>query len=539
MSAAISLILPNYNRDRYLADAINSILAQTYAHFELLIWDDGSTDSSLDIAHDFAQRDDRIRVHAASHRGIAPTLKAAIAQTTFPYLGWVDSDDKLAPTALAETVAILNKLPQVGMVYTQYTVIDEGGNTQGLGDRCRISYSKERLLIDFMTFHFRLMRRSVYEQVGGIDDSFQWAEDYDLCLKISEVTQIYHLPKPLYFYRRHSSNLTNQQYETIRWAEKAIQQAMVRRGLNQTHQLEVQIVGQFRLLPKSDEVQSRATAPLVSVIIPTHNRLPLLGRALRSVQGQTYRPVEIIVIDDGSTDGTTEWVQTHYPQVQVITLPRNGGAAAARNEGAAAAKGQFLAFLDSDDQWHPHYLQHQINTLLRHPGAVLIYCNYVYSFGEDQRDTRVTLPAQQADPIAALLRECFIHTLSQVVVSKDNFQQVGGFNPQLRSCHDWDFYLRLFKLGSPVHCSDFLVRKYWLPNSLVTQAQGQIWLENGLRVLDLFYERPDNDRYAPLRVIAEQKLRDHIDRSQPWFTQGFRATTNPIMGRKNAPLINK
>jgi glycosyltransferase involved in cell wall biosynthesis len=538
MPASISLLIPCYNCDRYLTEAIESVLAQTYPYFELLIWDDGSTDTSLEIAHRYAQRDCRIRVHAATHQGIAPALKAAINQTTAPYLGWLDSDDRLALTALEETIAILDAQLDVGMVYTQYEVIDARGNSRGLGDRCRIPYSKERLLTDFMTFHFRLMRRSVYEQAGGIDPSFQWAEDYDLCLKLSEVTQIYHLPKPLYFYRRHDRNLTNNQYETIRWAGIAIERAMIRRGLDQKYRLEVRLVGQFKLLPQLGEVKHKEAAPLVSVIIPTHNRRTLLDRALRSVRGQTYRHVEIIVIDDGSTDGTTKWLQTHHPQVQVITLAGNQGAAAARNQGAAAAQGQFLAFLDSDDQWHPHYLQCQIDTIVRHPKAILVYCNYVYSFGENQRDTRVTLPSKQTDPIAAMLQECFIHTLSQVVIPKDCFQQVGGFNAQLRSCHDWDFYLRLFKLGTPVHCPDFLVRKYWLPNSLVTQAQGQTWRENGLQVLDLFYERPENHRYAALRSIAEQKLRDHIDRAQPWFAQGFRATTELMTDKDTIPSIN-
>jgi len=87
------LVITSYNRDRYLAKAIESVLAQTYPHFELLIWDDRSTDASLDIACYYAQQDPRICVHAAPHHGIAPAIKAAIAHTTAPYLGWVDSDD--------------------------------------------------------------------------------------------------------------------------------------------------------------------------------------------------------------------------------------------------------------------------------------------------------------------------------------------------------------------------------------------------------------------------------------------------------------
>jgi glycosyltransferase involved in cell wall biosynthesis len=526
--ATVSIILTVYNRDRYLSAAIESVLQQTYADFELLIWDDGSTDLSPQIARYHALQDPRVRVKIAQHQGVAPSLKAAIAATTGEYIGWVDSDDLLGLTALEQTVAVLNAHSSIGMVYTNYRIIDEQGHDRGLGERCHIPYSPDKLLVDFMTFHFRLMRRSVYEQVGGVDPSYQWAEDYDLCLKLSEVTQIYHLPEPLYFYRRHNHNLTNNQYETIRWAQVAIEQAIVRRGLDQKYRLNVRLTGQFTLLPYSTAVSRDSTEPLVSVIIPTHNRLTLLDRALRSVLGQTYSHYEIIVVDDGSTDGTTAWLRTHHPQIRLITLSGNGGAAAARNQGVENAQGQFLAFLDSDDEWHPHYLQRQLDTLAQHPEAILVYCNYVYSFAAHHPDTRVPLKASHADSVVAMLQACFIHTLSQVVLPTARFRQIDGFNPQLRSCHDWDFYLRLFKLGAPVHCSDFLVRKYWLPNSLVTQAQGQAWLENGSRVLDLFYQRPENSGYASLRPIAIQNLQANIAQTQHWFAQGFQQAATRI-----------
>ncbi|MHC5718616.1 MAG: hypothetical protein ACYTX0_42740 [Nostoc sp.] len=86
--------------------------------------------------------------------------------------------------------------------------------------------------VDFMIFHFRLIRRTVYEQVRGIDPNFTYAEEYDLCLKLSEVTDFYHIAQPLYYYRRHSGNLTNEQFEPIRWSQKAINNALLRRGLD-------------------------------------------------------------------------------------------------------------------------------------------------------------------------------------------------------------------------------------------------------------------------------------------------------------------
>lgn len=248
----ISLVITVYNRQQYLAATIDSILAQTHPDFELLIWDDGSTDNSVEIANHYAQQDPRIQVIAAPHQGQTQALKSAIQKTTGAYIGWVDSDDLLAPTALAETIAILNSHPQVGLVYTNYQVIDEAGNLKQEGTRCRTPYSKERLLLDFMTFHFRLIRRSTYEQVGGIDLRFERAQDYDLCLKLSEVTDVFHLPKVLYFYRTHQHSVSQQQrIDQILWAKTAIEHAIDRRGMAEDYELEVQIIAQYKLRRKT------------------------------------------------------------------------------------------------------------------------------------------------------------------------------------------------------------------------------------------------------------------------------------------------
>ncbi|BAZ02929.1 filamentous hemagglutinin outer membrane protein (plasmid) [Tolypothrix tenuis PCC 7101] len=251
MKKTISIIMTVYNGERYLDLAIKSVLSQTYPDFELLIWDDGSTDRSVEIARHFAQFDQRVRIVTAPHQGRARSLKAAIKQTSSPYIGLVDSDDLLAPTALNETAAILDARKEVGLVYTDYQVIDENNKLTGYGQRCRIPYSKERLLVDFMIFHFRLLRRDIYDQVGGINEKFELAQDYDLCLRLSEVTQIEHLANPLYYYRYHYESVSHQKrIEQILAARDAINLALQRRGLEKHYELDLQIVGRYSLRPK-------------------------------------------------------------------------------------------------------------------------------------------------------------------------------------------------------------------------------------------------------------------------------------------------
>ncbi|MEP0790881.1 MULTISPECIES: CHAT domain-containing protein [Cyanophyceae] len=258
MPVPISLVITTYNRDRYLGAAIESILTQTRHDFELIVWDDGSTDKSVEIAKEYAKRDRRARVIAAKHQGRIPSLQNAIAHAKGTYIGFVDSDDLLAPTALLETAAVLEANPEVGLVYTDYLDINQRGKILSYGKRCQIPYSKERLLLDFMTFHFRLMRRDVLEQVGGFDESMAYVEDYDLCLKLSEITEVRHVKKPLYYYRCHlgsdSQRYTKQQAKN---SAQAIANAIQRRGMSDRLAIQLQILNHFpfqsivKLIPKN------------------------------------------------------------------------------------------------------------------------------------------------------------------------------------------------------------------------------------------------------------------------------------------------
>lgn len=262
METLTSLVVTVHNRERYLPATIESILTQSYSNFELLIWDDGSTDDSVEIAQHYAAQDKRIRVIAACHQGRASALKAAIAATTGTYLGWVDSDDLLAQTTLESTVAVLDQSPEIGVVYTDYIVIDENDALKGYGDRCQTPYSKDKMLTEFMTFHFRLMRRNVYEQVGGIDEAFMYCQDYDICLKLSEVTDFYHLQKPLYYYRHHKNSISyEKRIEQLLLSKKAIENAMQRRGMTDDYELEFQLFGYASLFRKSTPTNENTNSP--------------------------------------------------------------------------------------------------------------------------------------------------------------------------------------------------------------------------------------------------------------------------------------
>jgi glycosyltransferase involved in cell wall biosynthesis len=248
---SISIAIPVYNRELYLAQAVESVLAQTRTDFELVIWDDGSTDRSLDIARRYEESDQRVKVFSSAHQGQPHALISALERTSGNYLGWVDSDDFLEKSALAETSAILDSESEVGLVYTDYMVVDASGKVLGLGHHCKRPYSQMTMLVEFITFHFRLLRRSIYDFVGGLDPAFESAYDYDLCLRMTERAEVRHVAKPLYNYRTHRETMSRQKrLAQISCTQRAILNAIKRRGLDSEYELELNILERYRLVRK-------------------------------------------------------------------------------------------------------------------------------------------------------------------------------------------------------------------------------------------------------------------------------------------------
>jgi len=441
----VSIVITNYNRDRYLGEAIASVLAQTYADFELLIWDDGSTDESLAIARQFEQADERVRVIDAAHQGFTRSLRSAITQTQGPYLGWVDSDDRLAPTALAETLAVLAARPQVGMVYTDYQVIDHDGHRRGLGTRCQIPYSPERLLVQFMTFHFRLLRRSVYEQVGGIDATFERAQDYDLCLKFSEVMEIRHLPQPLYFYRQHADNVSHHDLEMLRWAHLASTQALQRRGLGNRY--EIRVSSEFKLRLRS------AGWPLVSIIIVGDGVTAEWERCLQSCWEQVYPNLEILVVAPQATEAIAQrlarYVQGSPRPLRVVeSAPPE--TQAARQVGLQQARGDYIQWLAVEDHLTTDKILRQVKALEEQPNFDLAYSDWQWYFDEPGQLPPLSFTGPFAnDWLLELLMDNWRPSSSYLLRRSvaDKLQELLGSGGLMSVCTQREYFTRAALLG--------------------------------------------------------------------------------------------
>lgn len=264
-SPLISIAVPIYNTARYLPAALDSLLAQDYPHWEGLLWDDGSSDGSGQIAADYAARDARFRVlgDGANH-GAAQALARSLQHARGEFVASLDSDDVLEPQALTLMLAFMQAQPKLGMAYSQYREMDSAGHLAGLGRRCLTPYSRWQLLVELMTFQFRLIRRDAYLAVGGFNPMAAYAEDYDLCLRLSECFPIAQLPQPLYRYRVHTDATSRgSRLPQMRASFDAAHRAVLRRGLAEQHVLLLGVRARHVLKPKG----SAAGAAEVAVVL--------------------------------------------------------------------------------------------------------------------------------------------------------------------------------------------------------------------------------------------------------------------------------
>ena len=196
----------------------------------------------------------------------------------------------------------------------------------------------------------------------------------------------------------------------------------------------------------------------ISVIIPTFNRKETLKRAIQSVLIQSYTPYEIIVIDDGSDDGTKEWLKDNFPNVKYI-YQMNSGVSSARNKGIKFARGDWIALLDSDDEWLPSKLKDQANEIESNPAAKFLHTNEIWI----RNGVRVNQMKKHKKYGGYIFEKCLDMcriSPSSVLIKKDIFDEIGMFDETLKVCEDYDLWLR-FASKYPVHFLDQpLIKKY-------------------------------------------------------------------------------
>ena len=206
--------------------------------------------------------------------------------------------------------------------------------------------------------------------------------------------------------------------------------------------------------------------PLVSIIIPTFNRLKWISVCLDSIKSQTYPHIETLVIDDGSTDGTVAWLksQPDYSFVGVHEQPKNGGASVARNDGIRLAQGELIAFIDSDDALLPNHIEKAVNVFREYPNTGLFCCDSTIIDSEGEvlfggRTWHQIQSEQRNHAVKSGFRTLsnifeFSHIFPGFTLPKAVFEKVGDFDQSIFPMDDYDLSLRVAGAGYGVYYCD-------------------------------------------------------------------------------------
>jgi len=230
----ISVLLPVFNAAAYVDDAVRSILAQTFADFELIVVDDGSSDASPGILAALAQDDARIRLTSRPNRGLIATLNEMIASARGEYFARMDGDDIAFPQRFARQVEFLDARPEVVAVGSRALFIDAEGLP--LMEAMQ-HFSHEEIERALMTPELGIihpsvmMRAAACRAIGGYRAEYPHAEDLDFFLRLGELGRLENMPESLLQYRTHPSSVSARHME-VQWqsAKKAVEAALVRRG---------------------------------------------------------------------------------------------------------------------------------------------------------------------------------------------------------------------------------------------------------------------------------------------------------------------
>ena len=369
----VSVIIPCYNQAHYLTEAVESVVGQTFADWEIIVVNDGSPDDTHAVFQQLAARWPRQNLHYLEkpNGGLADARNAGLAVARGQYILPLDADDKLHPEMLAKTVALLQAHPEIAIAYTDLVHFGVVNRTVQAAE-----FDFAKLCQNNQLNYCSLYRREVWSAVGGYHSNMIWGyEDWDFWVGCGERGfKAKRIPEPLLLYRvKDSSMFTNAARHD---AELRAQIVLNHPSLYTAEKIAAakRLIGADGLKAKTATVKTSAidsNAPLVSVIIPTYNRRQWLGGALESVLAQTHRNFEILVVNDGGADvGPVIETLNAAGRIRLINLPQKQGISAARNAGIRAAKGIYIAYLDDDDIFLPNHLKTLVEQLETTQGGV-------------------------------------------------------------------------------------------------------------------------------------------------------------------------
>jgi len=357
-SPAVSVVMSVYNGEKYLRQAIDSILNQTYTDFEFIIIDDGSTDSTREIVRSYG--DSRIQfVQNGGNIGLTKSLNKGLQIAEGRYVARMDADDLSSPYRLKTQMDFLEDHPDYAVVGTFLNIIDENSNyVQTAHKPVTDSMIREHVKHDNCIAHGSAMiRKSCLTDIGFYDESIERSQDYDLFLRLSEKYKMANIPQCLYMWRDHEDNVsTKHRNEQMHFVEMVKTRAQGRKETAGAHHARLR--------------------PQFSVLMANYSNGRYIGEAIQSVLDQTFRDWELVIVDDCSTDNSIEVIEPYLQDERVRLLKNNVNLGYIRtlNRLVYEARAEILGILDSDDALTSDAIEVMHGAHKLHP-----QCGFIYS----------------------------------------------------------------------------------------------------------------------------------------------------------------
>ncbi len=241
----------------------------------------------------------------------------------------------------------------------------------------------------------------------------------------------------------------------------------------------------------------------ISVVIPTFNRRQTIGRSIDSVLNQTLFPSEIIVVDDGSTDGTSDYIQSNFPSIRLLQQP-NKGVSAARNKGIRCADANWIALLDSDDEWFPQKLEKQVMTLSQNLDIKFCHTEEIWI----RNGARINQMKKHQKYGGHIFNKCLDMckiSPSSVLFHQSILDDVGYFDKSLKVCEDYDLWLRITAKFPVLYIDETLIIKYGGHEDQLSRVKDGIE-SHRIKVLEklIMQKFTSDQRNAMLKMLIEK-----------------------------------
>lgn len=454
----VSVILPVYNGERFLADAIRSVLNQGYQPLEIIIIDDGSTDMTAQIAQGFT---DRVRYYYQSNSGPAAARNLGIRQASGDFIAFIDADDLWPDDKLRNQMNCFEVFSDVDIV-------------QGL-----IRRTKDHVISDDIDFLFiytnlgsMIFRKSVFDKIGFFDEDLVYHEDTDFWLRAREAGfKILVQRKEALIYRLHGKNLTTGKDIQTTGFLQILCRSISRRRFTSGYVHAIQklsFVEDFQDNKSKHDLSSSNninTSPLVSVIFYLGTNSVDIGRSLDSILRQDYKPKELIVIAS-KTELFQKLTQNNFERIETIECT-SYDLASLLNTAIDKCSGDFVTFLDSDGEWPAGKLSKQVGHLLEHPSKG-------YLAGRTRHIIEPTTK-YASDLLESLnFRKSLGDLLSTLIISRSTFATVGKFAVGFPGMEETDWILRAIDKGFQKNIlPDVFLYRYVQPDTN-TQSPDQL-----------------------------------------------------------------